>query len=60
MPNKTIKEELKSILNSAKKTINKEIHDYSGAEAWRDVKKTAVITSTAVFTVLCCFATGGE
>tara|TARA_X000001382_G_scaffold2555_1_gene3051 strand:- start:390 stop:566 length:177 start_codon:yes stop_codon:yes gene_type:complete len=57
--NKSIQEELKSLLNDAKNKVNKEIHHYSGAEAWRDVKKTAVVTSTAVFTVLCCFA-GGE
>lgn len=52
-------EELKSFLNDAKKKVNKEINTYSGAEAWRDVKKTAVVTTTAVFTILCCFA-GGE
>jgi len=57
--NKSIEQELKSLFNSAKKTINKEVHHYSGAEAWRDVKKTAVVTSTAIFTILCCFA-GGE
>lgn len=51
-------EELKSFLNDAKKKVNKEVNSYSGAEAWRDVKKTAVVTTTAVFTILCCFTTG--
>ena len=56
MADKTIKEELKSLLNDAKNKVNKEIHHYSLAEMKRDVMKTAVVTSTAVFTILCCFA----
>ena len=60
MADKTIKEELKSLLNEAKNKVNKEIHHYSGAEAWRDVKKTAVITSTAMLTILSCFVSSAE
>lgn len=53
---KKLQDDLKSAVKSVKDSVNKEIHNYSGAEAWRDVKKTAVVTSTAVFTILCCFA----
>tara|TARA_R110002096_G_scaffold141486_1_gene296326 strand:- start:716 stop:919 length:204 start_codon:yes stop_codon:yes gene_type:complete len=30
-------------------------HDYSGSEAWRDVKKTAVVMSTAMLVLMSCF-----
>jgi hypothetical protein len=57
---KSMFEEAKEMFNSVKSEVNKQVHHYSGAEAWRDVKKTAVVTTTAVFTVLCCFASSAE
>ena len=58
--NKSIQEELKSLLNDAKNKVNKEIHHYSLAEMQKDILKTAVVTSTALFTIILTCATGGE
>ena len=51
-------EEMKSFLNNAKNKVNKEIHHYSLAEMKRDVMKTAVVTSTALVTIILACATG--
>ena len=56
--NKSIQEELKSLLNDAKNKVNKEIHHYSLDEMKRDVMKTAVVTSTALVTIILACATG--
>ena len=53
-------EEVKEALHSVKDGVNKEIHHYSSHEAWRDIKKTAVITSTAMLTILSCFVSSAE
>tara|TARA_R110000796_G_scaffold64104_3_gene148453 strand:+ start:17423 stop:17683 length:261 start_codon:yes stop_codon:yes gene_type:complete len=58
MTNQQIKDLLKEQLKKANKIVEKQIHSYSGSEAWRDVKKTAVITSTAMLTILSCFVSG--
>lgn len=58
MTNQQVKDFLKEQLNKANKIVDKQIHSYSGAEAWRDVKKTAVISTTAMFTILTCFVSG--
>ena len=57
---KTIFEEVKEALHSVKDGVNKQVHTYSSHEAWRDIKKTAVITSTAMLTILSCFVTSAE
>ncbi len=55
---KSFTEEMKSFLNNAKNKVNKEIHHYSLAEMKRDVMKTAVVTSTALVTIIVACATG--
>jgi len=55
---KSFTEEMKSFLNNAKNKVNKEIHHYSLAEMKRDVMKTAVVTSTALVTIILACATG--
>lgn len=58
MTNQQIKDLLKEQLNKANKVVDKQLHHYSLAEMGKDVMKTAVVTTTAVVTILCCFATG--
>ena len=58
MTNQQIKDLLKEQLNKANKAVDKQLHHYSLAEMGKDVMKTAVVTTTAVVTILCCFATG--
>ena len=50
-----LQDDLNSAVKSVKDAVKKEVHNYSGAEAWRDIKKTAVVTSTAVIVILSCF-----
>jgi len=57
---KSMFEEAKEAFNSVKSEVNKQVHTYSSHEAWRDVKKTAVITSTAMLTILSCFVSSAE
>lgn len=52
--NKSIKEELKSLLNDAKNKVNEEVYDYSKQEMIKDIKKTATVTATAFVTAVTC------
>tara|TARA_R100001443_G_scaffold27303_1_gene40570 strand:- start:575 stop:760 length:186 start_codon:yes stop_codon:yes gene_type:complete len=52
--NKSIKEELKSLLNDAKDKVNEQVYDYSKQEMIKDIKKTATITTTAFATMVTC------
>jgi|21_taG_2_1085346.scaffolds.fasta_scaffold15939_3 hypothetical protein len=55
-----LKDDLKSAVKSVKDAVNKEVHHYSLAEVQKDILKTAVVTSTALFTIILTCATGGE
>ena len=53
-----LQDDLKSAVKSVKDKVNKEVHHYSLAEMKRDVMKTAVVTSTALVTIILACATG--
>jgi len=60
MTTQQIKDALKEQLKNANKVVDEQIHHYSLAEMRKDIIKTAVVTSTALFTIILACSTGGE